>query len=131
MYCTEIVLLMTVWIGIFVPCFTIAFSLFWVITFGFESSLPTPLDSAAVMNRVHRKVRRAVSEEEEAAGWNAGTQVYVEGQARSAAAARAGGGCAHQGRLRNTGARLYRAHPTLAGPPKTERPPVVVPAKPH
>src|SRR6267143_1029473 len=28
-----------------------ALSLFWVMTLGFESNLPTPLDSAAVMNK--------------------------------------------------------------------------------
>src|SRR5207245_5228217 len=48
-YCTEIVLLMVVWIGILVPCLIWAFSLFWVMTLGLESNLPTPLDSAAVM----------------------------------------------------------------------------------
>src|SRR6267378_3494124 len=45
------VLLMVVLIGIFVPCLTVAFSLFWVMTLGFESNLPTPLDSAAVMKK--------------------------------------------------------------------------------
>src|SRR2546421_4493712 len=47
----EIVLLIVVWIGIFVPCFTTAFSLFCVTTRGFERSLPTPRDSAAVMKK--------------------------------------------------------------------------------
>src|SRR5437870_13448584 len=49
MNCTEMVLLIVVCTGIFVPCFTTAFSLFWVMTLGLESSLPTPLDSAAEM----------------------------------------------------------------------------------
>src|SRR5690348_3676017 len=35
--------------GILVPCFTVAFSLFCVINFGFERSLPTPFSSAAVI----------------------------------------------------------------------------------
>src|SRR5256885_2723603 len=47
----EIVLLIVVWIGILVPCFTTAFSLFCVTTRGFERSLPTPRDSAAVMKK--------------------------------------------------------------------------------
>src|SRR5262252_6483656 len=47
----EIVLLIVVCTGIFVPCLTTAFSLFWVTTRGFESSLPTPRDSAAVMKK--------------------------------------------------------------------------------
>ena len=51
MYCTEMVLLMVVWIGILTPCFTVAFSLFWVTMRGLESSLPTPLDSAAVIKK--------------------------------------------------------------------------------
>ena len=33
------------------PCLTVAFSLFWVTMRGFESNLPTPLDSAAVMKK--------------------------------------------------------------------------------
>src|ERR1700679_3609779 len=36
--------------GILVPCLTIAFWLFCVITFGFEISLPTPRSSAAVLS---------------------------------------------------------------------------------
>ena len=56
MYWTEIVLLIVVWIGIFVPCFTVAFSLFWVMTLGFESSLPTPLDSAALIMKSRAKL---------------------------------------------------------------------------
>src|SRR5271169_4942793 len=51
MYCTEMVLLMVVWIGTFVPCFTVAFSLFWVTILGLESNLPTPLASAALMKK--------------------------------------------------------------------------------
>ncbi len=49
MYCTAMVLLMLVWIGILVPCFTVALALFWATSCGLESSLPTPLDSAAVI----------------------------------------------------------------------------------
>src|ERR1700720_1005495 len=56
MYCTEIVLLMVVWIGILTPCFTVAFSLFCVTMRGLESSLPTPLDSAAVMKKSTAKL---------------------------------------------------------------------------
>src|SRR6202040_982895 len=44
-------LLMVVWIGIFTPCLTVAFSLFCVTMRGLESSLPTPFDSAAVMKK--------------------------------------------------------------------------------
>src|ERR1017187_8422160 len=47
--CTETVLFTIVETGILVPCFTVAFSLFCVITLGFESNLPTPRSSAAVM----------------------------------------------------------------------------------
>src|SRR5579862_3761830 len=51
MYCTETVLLTVVWMGILVPCLTEAFSLFWVTMRGLESSLPTPLDSAALIKK--------------------------------------------------------------------------------
>src|SRR5580700_10610263 len=37
--------------GILVPCLTVAFSLFCVMTLGFESNLPTPLASAMVMKK--------------------------------------------------------------------------------
>src|SRR5580704_16876301 len=47
--CTETVLFTMVCTGILVPCFTVAFWLFCVITFGFEINLPTPRSSAAVM----------------------------------------------------------------------------------
>src|SRR5271155_2874544 len=41
--------------GILTPCFTVAFSLFWVTMRGFESSLPTPLASDAVMKKSSAK----------------------------------------------------------------------------
>ena len=47
--CVEMVLFTVVWIGIWAPCFTTAMALFWVTSCGLDSSLPTPLDSAAVM----------------------------------------------------------------------------------
>src|SRR5712691_11636648 len=57
MNCTEIVLLIVVCTGIFVPCFTVAFSLFCVMTLGFDSSLPTPLASAALMMKSSARFR--------------------------------------------------------------------------
>src|SRR5580692_10913573 len=42
--------------GILTPCFTVAFSLFCVTMRGFESSLPTPLASAAVMKKSTAKL---------------------------------------------------------------------------
>src|SRR5208282_5418860 len=48
---TETVLLTIVCTGILVPCLMVAFSLFCVITFGLDRSLPTPLSSAAVIMR--------------------------------------------------------------------------------
>src|SRR5689334_7020484 len=47
----EIVLLIVVWIGILLPCFSTAYSLLVVTRRGFERSLPTPRDSDAVMNK--------------------------------------------------------------------------------
>src|SRR5277367_3530515 len=49
------VLLMVVWIGILVPCLTVAFSLFCVTTRGLESNFPTPLASDAVMKKSSAK----------------------------------------------------------------------------
>src|SRR5260370_119589 len=53
MNCTEIVLLIVVWMGIFCPCLIIAFSLFWVTTLGLECSFPTPFDCHLVRLAVH------------------------------------------------------------------------------
>src|ERR1700722_5682317 len=42
--------------GILVPCLTVAFSLFSVMTLGFERRLPTPFSSAAVMTASRPKL---------------------------------------------------------------------------
>src|SRR6202162_2760201 len=68
MNCVEMVLLMTVCTEIFEPYLTVAFSLFWVITFGFESSLPTPLDSAALMMKSSAKFGELCAKEKPLVG---------------------------------------------------------------
>ena len=66
MYWTAMVLLMLVWIGILVPCITVALALFWATSCGLESSLPTPLRFRGGDHVVQGEIRRGVQEGEAA-----------------------------------------------------------------
>src|SRR5713101_3764199 len=120
MNCTEIVLLIVVCIGILVPCFTVAFSLFCVMTLGFESNLPTPLASAAVMKKSTAKFGERCPRNSPLVGATAERKVFNGRLLPLLPEVENGGGGA-----------MPVLVPTAESPPKKDRPPVVRPAKPN
>src|ERR1700687_4370668 len=87
----EMVLLITVCTGILEPCLTVAFSLFCVITLGLESSLPTPLASAAEMMKSRAKFGELCAKEKPLVGARA-PNAETSGMAVLPEETRGGGG---------------------------------------
>src|SRR6266849_3632965 len=106
-------------IGIFVPCLTVAFSLFCVTTRGLESSLPTPFASAAVMKKSIAKFGERWPKNAPLVGAPAPKLVFKGNAAVLPVVSGTGMGDVVTGLA-----------PTAGTPPKIDRPPVVVPAKP-
>src|SRR5260370_7621979 len=105
--------------GILVPCLTIAFSLFCVMTLGFERSFPTPLASDAVMKKSTAKFGERCPRNNPLVGAVAPRLVF-NGRLLGLAEVRNGGGV-----LETVPA------PTVASPPPTPPPAPVRPPKPN
>src|SRR5437899_4691243 len=115
--------------GIFVPCLIVAFSLFCVTTRGLERSLPTPFDSAAVMKKSIAKLGERCENPNPEVGVPAekfvlsGRPVEIPFPDVTPDATLTGfGGTPAPG--------VTPLPPTAGTPEKSERPPVVEPAKP-
>src|SRR5262249_37018907 len=130
MYCTETVLLIVVWIGTLVPCFTVAFSLFWVTTRGFDSSLPTPLDSAALMKKSIAKFGDRCEKPKPLVGGAPAAKLVTSGKPDETPLPAVTPPPTVTGAGGMPAPVVTPLPPTAGEPENKERPPVVVPAKP-
>src|SRR5712691_5121424 len=109
--------------GIFTPCLTVAFSLFCVMTLGFESSLPIPFDSAAEMKKSTAKLGDRWPKNTPLVGATA-PRFTLNGRPPVVLdPAEISGGAG------NAVPDVTGLVPTVGLPPKTERPLVIDPAK--